>query len=71
MSLFDAMGNAPMNLQQMLQQIRSNPAQMLRQRGLNIPANMNDPRQMVQHLIQSGQIPNTRLQRVMQLMGRR
>ena len=52
MSLFDSMGGNQMNLPQMIQQIRANPAQILRQRGLNIPANMNNPQQIVQHLVQ-------------------
>lgn len=50
-------GNMPqMNPMQMLQQLRQNPAQMLRQAGLNVPDNLNDPNQIIQHLMNSGQV---------------
>jgi len=73
MSIFDSLGQRPqmMNPMQMLQQIQSNPIAMLRQRGLNVPDGMNNPQQIVQHLLQSGQISNTRLQMVMQMLGRK
>lgn len=73
MSIFDSIGQAPqqMNPMQMIQQLRSNPAAMLKQRGLNIPAGMNDPQQIIQHLVSSGQVPQARLQQVMSMIGRR
>lgn len=72
MSLFDALGGqAPMNPMQMMMQLRNNPAAVLKQRGLNVPDGMNDPQQIVQHLISSGQISNNALQAAMQMMGRR
>jgi len=74
MSLFDALGGgrpAPMNPMQMIQQLRQNPAAMLKQAGMTIPDGMSNPQQIVQHLVQSGQVSNTRLQSVMQMMGRR
>ena len=50
-------GNMPqMNPMQMLQQLRQNPAQMLRQAGLNVPDNLNDPNQIIQHLMNSKQV---------------
>ena len=61
MSIYDRIGNP-------LQQIRMDPAAVLRQRGLNIPAGMTNPQQIVQHLVQSGQVSNARLQQVMQMM---
>ena len=70
MSLFDSLGQQ-MNPMQLVQQLRTNPAAMLKQRGLNIPDGMNDPQQIIQHLVQSGQVPNARLQQAMQMMGRR
>ena len=74
MSLYDAMGggNAPTNgnPMQILSQLRSNPAAILRQRGLNIPAGMNNPQQIVQHLLSSGQVPQSRYQQAMQMMAR-
>lgn len=60
-----------MNPQQMLQQIKSNPAEVLRKRGLNIPAGMNNPQQIIQHLLSSGQVPQSRYFQAMQMMGRR
>ena len=45
---------------QMLQQIKSNPAAFLRQAGVNIPANLNDPNAIIQHLLNSGQISQQR-----------
>ena len=73
MSLFDSLrGVTPqVNPQQLLRQLRADPAGMLKQRGLNIPAGMNDPQQILSHLVQSGQVLNARLQQIMQMMGRR
>ena len=61
----------PQQMGQLLQLIKANPAQMLQQRGLNIPAGMNNPNQIINHLIQSGQIPQNRLTQIMQIVGRR
>lgn len=72
MSIFDTLGQAPQtNPMQALQQLQQNPAAMLRQKGLNIPDGMTNPQQIVQHLVQSGQVSNGRLQQVMQMVGRR
>ena len=76
MSIFESLGGqtTPMqqvNPMQMLQQIQSNPSAVLRSRGLTIPEGMSNPQQIVQHLVQSGQVSNSRLQQVMQMMGRR
>lgn len=74
MSLFDNLGGAQpqqMNPMQMVQQLKSNPAQMLNQAHLNVPQNMmNNPQQIVNHLVQSGQIPQQRLQAAMQMAQR-
>lgn len=72
MSIYEALGNQmPANPMQMLQQIRSNPAAVLRQRGLQIPDGMTNPQQIIQHLLSSGQVPQARYQQAMQLIGRR
>ena len=61
-------GNMPqMNPMQMLQQLRQNPAQMLRQAGLNVPDNLNDPNQIIQHLMNSGQISQQRDEQARQM----
>lgn len=72
MSLFDTLGGqTPMNPMQMMMQLRSNPAAVLKQRGMNVPDGMSDPQQIVQHLISSGQVSNNALQAAMQMMGRK
>lgn len=48
------------NPMQMLQQIKSNPAAFLRQVGVNVPANLNDPNAIIQHLLNSGQVSQQR-----------
>ena len=74
MSLFDNLGGAQpqqMNPMQMVQQLKQNPAQMLNQAHLNVPQNMmNNPQQILNHHVQSGQIPQQRLQAAMQTMQR-
>lgn len=46
--------NSPMS---MLKQLKSNPFQFLLQRRINIPQDIqNDPRAIVQHLLDSGQM---------------
>lgn len=71
MSIFDSLGQQQMNPMQMMNQLRSNPSAVLKQRGLNIPDGMTNPQQIVQHLLNSGQISNSRLQSVMQMIGRK
>lgn len=72
MGVFDKLGQKPQqtNPMQILQQLRSNPVDMLKQAGYNIPSGMNDPRQMVNYLMQSGQIPQSRYQQVIQALSR-
>lgn len=61
-------GNIPrMNPMQMLQQLRNNPVQMLRQAGLNVPDNLNDPNQIIQHLMNSGQVSQERYNQARQM----
>ena len=73
MSLFDSLGRTTQqqasNPQQMLQQLKSNPASTLKQAGLNIPENMNNPGQIINYLINSGQVNNSRLQMVQRMVG--
>lgn len=49
------------NPMQMLQMLRQNPLQILRQAGYNIPDGINSPQQIVEHLTRSGQISQDRL----------
>lgn len=74
MSLFDSLGSQPqqqtMNLMQRLQELKQNPVSVLRQAGLNVPDGMYNPQQIIQHLIQSGQVPQNRYNQVLQQMNR-
>lgn len=61
-------GNMPrMNPMQMLQQLRQNPVQMLRQAGLNVPENLTSPNDIIQHLMNSGQISQQRYEQARQM----
>lgn len=73
MSLFESLGNQQQQMtpQQAVQQLRADPSGMLRQFGMNVPANMKDPQQIVNHLLQSGQVPQARYQQALRMMGRR
>lgn len=80
MSLFDQLGgnNAAQNQKQpntqdALKQLRSDPRSFLQQSGLSIPDGMTDPRQIISHLMQSGQVPQSRYAQVLQMprQGRR
>lgn len=56
----------PMNL---VQQLRQNPMAVLSRAGLNIPQGMNDPNAIIQHLVQSGQVPQERYNQVMRMVS--
>ena len=65
MSIFDRLQ------QPNIRQVQSNPIGMARQAGYQIPENLaNDPKAMVMHLIQSGQVSNPMLQRIMPMIQR-
>lgn len=71
MSLFDSLGKASTpapttgssdNPMQILSQLKSNPMQMLSKAGYNIPDNIsNNPQAIVQHLLNTNQITQQRL----------
>ena len=66
MSLFDKLNGAP---QINMQQLQSDPVGMAKQAGYNIPQNLaGNPQAMVQHLIQSGQVSNPMLQKIMPMI---
>ncbi len=54
------------NLMQMYQQFRQNPIQMLSRR-FNIPQTMNNPQEIIQYLLNSGQITQNQVNQVMQM----
>ena len=66
-SLFNSLGKQ--GPAQMIAQIKQNPAAFLSRAGLNVPQGMTDPNAMIQHLVQSGQVPQSRINQVMQMVG--
>lgn len=50
--------------------IQADPGAYLQNLGFTIPQGMTDPRQITQHLLQSGQVGQGRLQQVMRMLGR-
>lgn len=54
-----------------LNQIRNDPIGVAKQNGYNIPDNLaGDPQAMVNHLLQTGQITNQKMQWIMQMVQR-
>ena len=67
MSLFDKVNGQPMNMQD----LQKDPVGMAQRAGYNIPQNLaGNPQAMVQHLIQTGQISNPMLQKIMPMIQR-
>lgn len=67
---FAALGGRTMgniNPMQMLSQLKSNPLGLLRQAGFNVPGNMNNPQDIIQHLMNSGQISQQQLNQAQQM----
>ena len=64
------MNNNNMTMQQAYrqayQQLQANPAQFLARR-FNIPQNLSDPNEIIQHLLNSGQVSQIQVNNVMNL----
>ena len=58
-----------MNPMQAIAQIRQDPAAFLQQAGFSVPQGVNDPQQMVNYLLQSGQVSNQQIQAARQIAG--
>lgn len=57
----------PMNqMMQMFNQMKQNPMAILSQR-FNLPQNLKDPKEIVQHLLNSGQINQQQVDQAMQM----
>ena len=54
------------NMYAMLQQLRSNPMQMLSKR-FNIPQNINTPQDIIQHLLNTNQVTQEQVNRAMEM----
>lgn len=66
--LFNALGGNQMgNMMQMLGQLKQNPLAFLQKAGFNIPANINSPQGIIQHLTQTGQINQNQLNQAQQM----
>lgn len=55
------------NPMQMLQQLMQNPAAILQRAGMNIPTNLNSPADIIQHLMNSGQVSQQQFERARQM----
>ena len=73
--LFNSLNKQPQaqNPQQLVQQLKSDPAAFIKSRGFNIPqgVDINNPQSIINGLMQSGQIGNNRFRMVMQMLGRK
>ena len=71
--LFQMMGGmGGNNIMGMLSQLKQNPMAMLTRAGFNVPGNVSGPQQIVQHLVQSGQVNQQQLdyaQQMAQMFG--
>lgn len=64
--------NRKVNAQDALRELKSNPAQLIKQAGYNVPANIaNNPQAAVMHLLQSGQVSNPMMSMLSRLIGKR
>lgn len=65
-------GNAPqqMNPMQMLQQFKNNPMEFIKKAGFNVPENMNNPNDIIQHLMNTGQISQQRYDQAVKMAQR-
>lgn len=76
--IFDSLGKTPQaqNPIQMIQQLKSDPAGFLRNKGFNVPdgVDLHNPQSIINALVQSGQISGNAYQVAMRRMmgaGRR
>lgn len=59
-------GMGGMNIIQMLSQLKNNPLQFLQKAGFNVPDNLNNPQQIIQHLMNSGQVSQNQVNQAQQ-----
>ena len=58
------------NMQAALERLQHDPRAFFKQAGVNVPDEMlNDPKQMVMHLIQSGQVKNPMIGQFLKMMN--
>lgn len=66
MNMFGSMGGMG-NMLQMLGQLKQNPMVLLQRAGMNVPGNISDPQQMIQHLMNSGQVSQAQFDNARQM----
>ena len=57
-----------MNVMQMFNQFKGNPLQFMIQQKFNIPSGTNNPQDIVQHLLNSGQITQQQVNQAKQML---
>ena len=55
---------------QMLNRLRQNPMEMLKEMGFDVAGNLTDPNEIIQHLMNSGQVSQQRYNQVRQMVSR-
>ena len=55
------------NMMQMLGQLKQNPMAMLQRAGMNVPGNITNPQEMIQHLMNSGQVTQQQFDQARQM----
>lgn len=63
---FNAMGNT----MPLLGQLKANPLAMLQRAGFNVPANISSPTDIIQHLMNTGQLTQAQFDQA-QMMAQR
>lgn len=58
--------NNPINFLQMVSQLKSNPREMLAKR-FNLPQNTSNPNDILQHLMNTGQVSQEQYNRALQM----
>lgn len=58
--------NGMMNMMKMFQQFRNNPMQMLSRR-FSIPDGINDPNEILQHLVNTNQVSQDQINQISQM----
>lgn len=66
MNMFGGMGGMG-NVMQMLGQLKQNPMALLQLAGMNVPGNITNPQEMIQHLMNSGQISQAQFDNARQM----
>lgn len=61
--------NQQPDIRQAIGQIKKDPGVFLSRAGLNVPQGMSDPQTIINHLVQSGQVPQARVNQMMQMLG--